>query len=202
MIARVRALREEEIATAGQTLAAAFDADPLQTFVFPDVEERALRSPEQFAILVRETFLFGEVFVTEDLGGISAWYPPDVSITAEKAKEAGYHRLPEVMGTEAFERLGGVLDYLSRTNEVGRPTACWYLAMIGVIPDRRGHGYGQALIAPILSRADAAGVAICLDTAQPRVKPLYERLGFKSAIETVDPRSGLRLWGYSRPPKS
>jgi GNAT superfamily N-acetyltransferase len=200
MTVQIRALREEQIVAAGRVLAAAFHADPLEVFVFPDAEERARRAPEQFSILVQEAFLFGEVFVTEDLSGISAWFPPNVAITREKAKRAGYHRLPDAMGTEAFERFGRVLEYVSRTNNARRPAACWYLTMIGVVPDCRGHGRGEALLEPILRRADAAGTAICLDTAQPRVRPLYERLGFRPVIETVDPRSGLRLWGYLRDP--
>jgi N-acetylglutamate synthase-like GNAT family acetyltransferase len=72
--------------------------------------------------------------------------------------------------------------------------------IVGVLPELQGRGRGQGLLAPVMTRADAAGMSICLDTAQPKVKPFYARLGFRPTIETVDPTSGLRLWTHQRDP--
>jgi len=194
------ALEETQIVAAGRTLASAFHDDPLQMHVFPDPEERAQRSPAQFSALVRQGSLFGEVFAIEGMTGISAWMPPGQVTTFEQASQAGFQQLPRLMGNAAFERLGRVLDYLSDAHRQGLPAEHWYLVIVGVRPELQGRGHGQALLAPIMTRADAAGTSICLDTAQPRVKPFYERLGFRPAIETVDPTSGLRLWTYRRDP--
>jgi hypothetical protein len=57
-------LSESHIEDAGRTLALAFQADPLQAYVFPDSRERAERSPAHFAALLRYDHLFGEVFTT------------------------------------------------------------------------------------------------------------------------------------------
>jgi ribosomal protein S18 acetylase RimI-like enzyme len=194
------ALEETQIVAAGRTLASAFHDDPLQAYVFPDPGERAQRSPAQFSALVRQGCLFGEVFVTEGMTGISAWMPPGQVTTFEQASQAGFQELPRLMGKAAFERLGRVLDYLSDTHREGLPAEHWYLMIVGVLPEQRGRGHGQALLAPIMARADAAGMSICLDTAQPNVKAFYEKLGFRPAIETVDPTSGLRFWTYRRDP--
>ena len=195
-----RALDEAEVAAAGQTLADAFHDDPLQVHVFPDPVERARCSPAQFAILVREGCLFGEVHATQGLTGLSVWLPPGNVVTPEKAAQSGFQQLPELMGRASFERFGLVLDYLSSAHGKVMPAAHWYLMLVGVRPDRQGGGQGRALLAPIMARADAAGVPICLDTAQEKVKPFYERLGFRVLLETVDPASGLRLWTYQRDP--
>jgi GNAT superfamily N-acetyltransferase len=194
------ALEEAQIVAAGRTLASAFHDDPLQMYVFPDPEERAQRSPAQFSTLVRQGCLFGEVFTTAGMTGFSAWMPPGQVTTFEQASQAGFHELPRLMGKVAFERLGRVLDYLSDAHRQGLPAEHWYLMIVGVLPDQRGRGHGQALLEPIMARADAAGRSICLDTAQPNVKTFYEKLGFRPAIETVDPTSGLRLWTYRRDP--
>ena len=194
------ALEEPQIVAACRTLASAFHDDPLQTYVFPDPQERAQRSPAQFSALVRQGCLFGEVFATEGMTGISAWMPPGQVTTFEQASRAGFQQLPGRMGKAAFERLGRVLDYLSDAHRQGLPAEHWYLMIVGVLPELRGRGHGQALLEPIMARADAAGMSICLDTAQPKVKAFYERLGFRPAIETVDPRSGLRFWTYRRDP--
>jgi ribosomal protein S18 acetylase RimI-like enzyme len=193
-------LDEAQIEAAGGLLTGAFMDDPLQTYVFPDPQERTQRSAAQFATIVRHGFLCGEVLVTADMSGVSAWMPPGKVVTFEDASRAGFQQLPDLMGKEAFERLGGVLDYLSDVHQKGMPPKHWYLTIVGVRPDQRGRGQGAALLAPIMRRADAAGVPICLDTAQPKVRPLYERLGFRVAVETVDPTSGVRFWTYQRDP--
>jgi ribosomal protein S18 acetylase RimI-like enzyme len=191
---------ETQIEAAGRLLAGAFMDDPLQNYVFPDPKERAQRSAAQFATLVRHDVLVGEVLATADMTGVSAWMPPGKVVTFEDASRAGFPQLPVLMGKAAFERLGGVLDYLSDVHQKGMPAEHWYLSIIGVRPDQRGRGQGEALLAPIMRRAAMAGVPICLDTAQPKVRALYERLGFRVLVETVDPTSGLRFWTYQRGP--
>ncbi len=193
-------LAETEIGAASRLLASAFRNDPLQTYVFPDAEERAQRSPAQFSTLVREGYLHGEVFATAGVTGVSVWMPPRRVTTAEHASESGYAQLPRLMGNEAFTRFGRVLDYLSDAHGKATPTEHWYLIVVGVQPEWQGRGHGHALLEPILDRADAEGLPICLDTAQPEVRPFYEKLGFKSVLESVDPGSGLRFWTYQRDP--
>ena len=97
--------------------------------------------------------------------GISAWMPPGQVTTFEQASRAGFQQLPGRMGKAAFERLGRVLDYLSDAHRQGLPAEHWYLMIVGVLPELRGRGHGQALLEPIMARADAAGMSICLDAA-------------------------------------
>jgi GNAT superfamily N-acetyltransferase len=191
---------EARIIAAGRTLAKALHNDPLEVHVFPDPEERAQRSPAQFSALVREASIFGEVFATEGMIGISAWLPPGRPTTPEQASKSGFRQLPRVMGNEAFERFGRVLDYLSDVHGKEMPVEHWYLLVVGVIPEKQGRGHGRALLKPIVTRADTGRVPICLDTAQPNVRAFYERLGFRPVTETVDPGSGLRFWTYQRDP--
>jgi GNAT superfamily N-acetyltransferase len=196
----VARLGEADIDAAGHTLARAFHGDPLEVHVFPDAEERARRSPAQFSALVREGHLFGEVFATAGLTGVSVWMPPGRVTTAEQAAKSGLHDLPRLMGHDAFIRFGTVLDYLSDTHNRGLPAKYWYLIAVGVHPDEQRRGRGRALLEPIMARADAERMPICLETAQPKVKAFYEKLGFKSAIESVHSDSGLRFWTYLRDP--
>ena len=95
-------------------------------------------------------------------------------------------------------RFGRTLDYLSDVHGKGLPKAYWYLAMLGVAPELRGHGIGRSLVQPILHRADAGRLPICLDTVQPAVATFFRRLGFRALIETIDPTSGLRFWTFQR----
>jgi ribosomal protein S18 acetylase RimI-like enzyme len=196
----VAVLEETQIVAAGRMLASAFQEDPLQEHIFPDPEERAQRSPAQFSVLIREGLLRGVVFVTEGLAGASVWMPPESSATPKAPVQSEFRQLPRLMGHRAFERFGRVLDYLSSAHGAGMPAEHWYLMIVGVRPEQQRHGFGEALIKPMLARADAACLPVCLDTAQPLVRPFYEKLGFKPVIETVDPDSGLRFWTYQRDP--
>jgi GNAT superfamily N-acetyltransferase len=109
-------------------------------------------------------------------------------------------KLGAIMGKDAVMRFGGALDYISHTHGKHAPPRHWYLMIVGVHPDVRGRGLGAALLAPVLKRADAEKVPVCLDTAQPKVGPLYARLGFRQTQESVDPASGARFWAYQRDP--
>jgi hypothetical protein len=50
----------------------------------------------------------------------------------------------------------------------------------------------------VLDRADAEGLPCYLKTAQPGNVPFYQKLGFGVIADTVEPRSGLRLWTFRR----
>ena len=86
-----RVLNEAEIASVGRTLAVALHDDPFLAYVFPSSAERRERSPGQFATLVRFSSIFGAVVVTEDLLGVSAWQPPGVHVTRERAFKVRSH---------------------------------------------------------------------------------------------------------------
>jgi GNAT superfamily N-acetyltransferase len=193
-------LKESDIVAAGQMLARAFQNDPFQVHIFPDAQERAQRSPAQFSALVREGNIFGEVFMTVGMTGISVWMPPGRVTTAEQAAVSGFRELPRAMGDEAFTRFATVLDYLSEVHGKTTPAEHWYLIALGVCPSQQRCGHGHALLRPIMARASAEGVPICLETAQPKVRAFYEELGFKSVIESVHPDNGLRFWTYQRDP--
>jgi ribosomal protein S18 acetylase RimI-like enzyme len=194
----VAPLEETQIVVAGRILASAFHNDPLQSYVFPDAEERAQRSPAQFSVLVREGFHRGEVFVTEQMAGVSVWMPSASYAKPEMPSQSEFRQFPRLMGDNAFERFSRVLDYLSAAHATGMPGEHWYLMIVGVHPEQQRRGYGRALIESMIARAHATGLPICLDTAQPSVRAFYEELGFKAIIETVDPGSGLRFRTYRR----
>jgi ribosomal protein S18 acetylase RimI-like enzyme len=193
-------LGEADISAAGHMLARAFQNDPLQVHVFPDAQERAQRSPAQFSVLVRHGCLFGQVFATTGMTGISLWMPSGCVSTVEQAVASGLHELPRIVGNEAFARFASVLDYLSGAHGKASPAEHWYLMVLGVEPGQQRCGRGCALLRPMMARASAEGVPICLETAQPKVRGFYEKLGFKCAIESVHPSSGLRFWTYQRDP--
>jgi ribosomal protein S18 acetylase RimI-like enzyme len=195
-------LSEENLNAAAESLARAFHNDPLQTYVFPDENERAARSPAHFAPLLRYGMLFGEVLTTEGQPlGAAVWLPPETwEVTPERAAAAGLDALPDVLGEEAANRFFSVLGAIDPYHHRDVPAAHWYVMVVGVAPEARGQGLGRALLEPIMNRADASGLPCYLETAQPDNVAFYEYLGFKKIVEEVEPQSGLTMWTFRRDP--
>jgi ribosomal protein S18 acetylase RimI-like enzyme len=195
-------LSQENLNAAAESLARAFHNDPLQTYVFPDENERAARSPAHFAPLLRFGMLFGEVLTTEGKPlGAAVWLPPENwEVTPERAAAAGLDALPIVLGEEAANRFFSVLGAIEPYHHRDVPPAHWYLMVVGVSPEACGQGLGRALIEPIMNRADASGLSCYLETAQPDNVAFYEYLGFKKIVEEVEPQGGLTMWTFRRDP--
>lgn len=195
-------LSEENLNSAAAALARAFHNDPLQKYVFPDETERAARSPAHFLPLLRYGMLFGEVLTNEgEPQGAAVWLPPETwEVTPERAAAAGFDALPGVLGEEAANRFFSAIGAIEPYHHTDVPPAHWYLLVVGVSPEARGHGLGRALIEPVMKRADAEGLPCYLETAQPDNVGFYEYLGFKKLVETVESQSELRLWTFRRDP--
>jgi ribosomal protein S18 acetylase RimI-like enzyme len=164
--------------------------------------ERAARSPALFTPLLRYGLLFGEVLTTAGGPvGAAVWLGPAAwEVTPQRAKAAGLDELPTVLGAAAAERFLSVLAALDPHHHRDVPTAHWYVMVVGVAPEAQGTGIGQALLRPMIDRADAAGQPCYLETAQPTNIAFYEKLGFNRLVDTREPQSGLRLLTFRHSP--
>ncbi len=198
MSPRIVSLERRHLPAAAAALARAFQDDPLQSWTFPDPDERAERSPAHFAPLLEYGLQFGHVLTTDGVPkGASVWLPPGATtVTDERAAAAGLDTLPDVLGAEAAERFFSVLGAIDPFHKTDVPPAHWYLFVLGVEPGAQGLGLGRALTEPIVDRARRDGVPCYLETSAPRNVGFYQHLGFRVIRDVVDDRSGLRLWTF------
>jgi GNAT superfamily N-acetyltransferase len=152
---------------AGALARALFD-DPLQAYVYPDLDERREKGPEHFAVLARAATMFGEPTTTPDVAGAALCMPPGGDLNAERAQAAGFPRLWELLGPEGIGRLGPVLDHLQGLAQTAVSGDNWYVMAIGVAPEYQSRGIGSGLLQPMIARADADGVP----SAQPSLVDL------------------------------
>lgn len=195
-------MRDDQVDEGARVLARAFHDDPLQTYVLPDPDQRARVSPAHFAALLRYGLKFGEVLTTADaIAGVVVWLPPDGwEITPERIADSDLGRLDALMGAEAAARFLDAIGFLEPFHHRDMPEPHWFTMVIGVDPSQQGRGVGQALLAPLLARADADGLPCYLETAQPANVPFYRRFGFEVLVEATEPRSGLPVWTFRRDP--
>lgn len=195
-------LRDDQVDEAARVLARAFHNDPLQTYVLPEPDDRARVSPAHFAALLRYGRQYGEVLTTAGaIAGAAVWLPPDGwEITPERLAGSDLGQLDQLMGAEPAARFLDAIGFIEPFHHRDMPEPHWYAMVIGVDPSEQRRGVGQALLAPILARADADGLPCYLETAQPANVPFYQRAGFDILVQATEPRSALPMWTFRRDP--
>lgn len=192
-------LPESRLDEAAEALSQAFHGDPLQSYTFPDPDERRRRSPAHFSAILKYGLLAGQVFTGVEPGsGAAIWIPPGSDGTPEMAEASGLTRLPETIGADAAGRFGRMVDYAEALHHRDMAAPHWYVMVLGVAPAFQGQGYGRALLQPMLERAELDGVPCYLETTQPKNVAFYQRLGFDVLVEDVEPESGLRVWTFRK----
>jgi GNAT superfamily N-acetyltransferase len=187
-----------ELPRLAQALALAFHDDPGWSHLLPDPRDRTERLRLFFETELRGTGIpLGLVWTTDDVAGAAVWAPEDAwrVPVATTAREAAPMR--RVFGRRLLLALRSRLRMERRHPR--RPRH-WYLAFMGVVPERQGRGLGTALLAPALEALDASGTPAYLESSSPRSRELYRRHGFGVTGEFTLPSAGPPLWQMWRDP--
>ncbi|MEY8841093.1 GNAT family N-acetyltransferase, partial [Cribrihabitans sp. XS_ASV171] len=162
----------------------------------PEGRRAAMLAYYDYSMLEAERY---GLLCLDDAPGASVWaLPIDADTAARKAREKA-EAMRRHMGEESAAAYDAINANMARgTLTVVDPTD-WYLSILGLDPARQGQGRGAALVAPILARADAAGVACYCETFTPRNMSFYERLGFASAGRFHEPVTGSDYHVMRRP---
>ncbi len=196
-------LPSAEIPTAAATLARAFHDDPLMVYAIPDPAERRRLLPEVYARMIRFGALTGEVYATADaVEGVAVWLPPNAKWTRENIEASGMHETASLIGNDAYQRYRDVVGREWQARERDMTAACWYLFLIGVEPNRQRRGLGNAMMRPVVARADAENLACYLETENQRNVAFYLKQGFDMIVNGEEAgTSGVRFWTFCRTAK-
>jgi GNAT superfamily N-acetyltransferase len=196
-------LATAQIEESADVLARAFHDDPLMLYIEPDDARRLKVLPWFMGCAVRLGDKFGEVYTTPStVEGDACWLRPgDNEISEERMAAVGFAEAPARMGEDAFGRFRQALGHLDLLHRGSVPPEHWYLMLLGVDPPRQGQGVGGALIAPVLAKADAAGLPSYLETMKTRNVPFYRKHGFEVVVEDDLPGGGCHFWTMRREPR-
>ena len=157
------------------TLAAAFDADPAWTWVFPDPERRPVQLRALWMLLLEGAVDLGWVWTTPDAGAATLWIPPGEPelAPAQAAQEGALWE--ELLGPDV-----GRSTMMGEAFERAHPKVPehYYLSLFGTRPDQRGKGLGMSLLADNLARIDAEGAPAYLESTNPANLDRYRSIGF------------------------
>jgi ribosomal protein S18 acetylase RimI-like enzyme len=102
------------------------------------------------------------------------------SVASRKGSSAWLARTAGQLGARALVLLAWRGLVVARATQ-HIPPGSWFIAFVGVDPQRRSLGIGSSLIERSVRRARASGcscVELDVDVDNPRAQALYERLGF------------------------
>jgi GNAT superfamily N-acetyltransferase len=182
----------------GETLALAFEHDPLWGWAFEDVSrERKLAGlAEVFGFFAAAALNLGWMRVSEGVEAAALWIPPG----SPEMTPADEERLPGVIaaacGPASASRVKELLVAFERHHRHEPPH--FYLSLLATHPDHAGHGHGVGLVAACLAEIDAGDppAPAFLESSNPRNLPRYERLGFRPTreVELIAGLTGTQMW--------
>jgi ribosomal protein S18 acetylase RimI-like enzyme len=158
--------------------AASFMRDPVFDWMVKTGDGRLAALAAFFRwVLKSRTISAGETWMRPDGVAAAAWIPPGVADSP--AFFIDQLRLtPLMMSLTGVGRMSrGVALAGAMDDHPSEPH--YYLAFIGVAPNRQRHGMGTALMEESLARVDRAGAPAYLENSNARNLPFYQRLGFR-----------------------
>lgn len=192
----VRRLQPDDRDRALTSVVAAFAADPVLRWVWPDDGRYAACAPGFFGLLIDLRLAGGEVWTAGGGDAVAMWDPPG-GLYVTPADDPWP---PMQESFTAVERSRWADFDAALAVPAGAPPY-WYLGVLATAPDRQGQGLGTAVLAPILAAADRAGLAAWLETGSEANLRFYGRLGFLSQREVDLPGGGPRCWLLRREPE-
>lgn len=165
------------------TLSAAFDADPLWSWAFPDDERRPAQYTAFFGLFVESALPNGWIWMTDQAASVAVWTPPGKSELSDEAEA----KLEPFLSAELGAHAEPVLRVMEEFDAARPDGDFYYLSLLGTHPDHRGRGLGIALLAANLARIDSEGMPAYLESSNPANNARYERLGFKPRTKFSTP---------------
>jgi ribosomal protein S18 acetylase RimI-like enzyme len=188
-----------DVHSVGESLAYAFDDDPVMAYLLPNPDSRFQRLMRFYRTALSVQHLaHGCCFTNDDCAGAALWDPP------------GHWRVTFgqiLRGTPGFlaalgSRVVVGLRALAAVERVHPGVPHYYLAILGTRPESQGKGLGSALLRPILRRCDEQRVGAYLESSKERNIHFYRRHGFEVTGEVRLPAGPVvwPMWRDPRPP--
>lgn len=185
-----------EVDRLSAAFAAAFEDDPVFTWLIPNRPRRLERLLRFFKLELRHVVLpAGRAWTADGAAGGSLELPPGawkMPISAQLVQAPAFTR---VFGARLPQAMA--LITLMEHRHLREPH--YYIPYVGVAPSAQGQGLGTALLRPTLDRCDREELPAYLEATSERSAALYRRLGFEH-LDELKLGSSPPLWPMRRPP--
>lgn len=163
---------KDEQAKAYATLVSAFADDPVERWLYPELQDYRTHFPGFLAAFGGRAFDEQTVWSIGGFSAVACWLPPG----AEPDGDAVVTVLTESVSPGQHDDMFSVLGQMDAAHP---EYPHWYLPWFGVDAALQGRGIGGQLLKPCLEIVDASHRPAYLETPNPRSIPFYERQGFE-----------------------
>ncbi len=195
-------LQKRNVREASLVVARAFQDDLIDSYFFPDPEERKKKLPPFYEYRIGQAVRYGTVYATSpNLEGIAAWLPSDLSeIPMWKMMLTGGFKLFRKMGSQVTSKMMTVRDFVESKTIKNAGDKYLHLEMLAVEPKLQGMGYAKKLLDPMFNRLDSENLPCFLETSTEKNVALYQYFGFEVVEESTIPGTDVPFWDMLRQP--
>jgi GNAT superfamily N-acetyltransferase len=197
----IRCAAEGDLDTIGETLALAFEHDPVWGWAFSDGSDedrgkgRKLAALEAvFGFLAAAALEQEWVWLNEEGAAVALWIPPECPEMSTEDAERFPAFVEEACGPQLGLRVLEMLENFERHHPTGPPH--YYLSLLGTHPDRAGERLGMGLVEANLELIDREGAPAYLESTNPANLRRYEHVGFQPQreVELLDGITATQMW--------
>jgi GNAT superfamily N-acetyltransferase len=194
--APARSASEADLEAIGETLARAFEHDPVWGWGFEAADREAKLSALRavFGFCAAAALGYGWVRVSDGVEVVALWIPPGEPEMSPAEAERMPALIEEVCDPESAPRVAALMAAFERSHPTEPPH--FYLSLLGTHPEHAGKGLGMGLLAANLEEIDAAAAPAYLESSNPANVPRYERHGFRplGEIELLPAIPATQMW--------
>ena len=154
------------------TLVAAFIDDPVERWLYPDLQEYLAHFPEFLMAFGGSAFDLQTVWSLADFSAVTMWLPPG-------AEPDGDAIVAVLTATVALAQHDVTFAVIEQMDAAHPRYPHWYLPWLGVGSAEQGRGLGGQLLTACLEVVDESHLPAYLETPNPRTLAFYRRHGFE-----------------------
>jgi GNAT superfamily N-acetyltransferase len=188
-----------DVATLTPMLVRAFMDDPVAVWACRSDGLRAKMLEGMYVARLRQLLRHEEVWTNPGRSSAAVWVPPERWKTSLREDAALIRSFLHPRLLVRLPLLAVGLKGVQRSHP--RTPPHWYLSLLGTDPGAQGHGFGSAVLRPVLEQCDRDGVGAYLESSKPRNLDFYARYGFRVTGEVRLP-FGPTMWPMWRDPRA
>ncbi len=180
------------------TLSGAFHDEPNFLYMLPDERSRRIVSASFFRSAIRAGELYGEIHATRNAGAVAIWIRPEHNQPFRRLMQTALMALPFDQGGQFTTRYMNLYASVEDARKRLVPVPHWYLMFLGVEASQRDDVIHEALIEPVLCRANSTGMPCYVETCSENRLAFYKECGFRIGAAGRISEGGPNFWAMTR----
>jgi ribosomal protein S18 acetylase RimI-like enzyme len=191
----IREAKPDEVPAVIDVLSAAFQDDPVSSWLLSDPDRRRAVHPLFFKVFIEIGLdVGGDLYVTDDVSAALFSLPGDSG-----DDDGDFLAMFDFLTDEERAKFGLLMAVMGDSHQVDVPHL--HPQFLGVRPGVQEQGLGGAVFGHRLALLDAEDLPSYIEASTARSPRLYERLGYRHVGEPFAPPGGALMYPMWREPR-